>query len=335
MQEIRAATMEWCDRDDRIAAFSYFGTFAFYFATLALMLFWPLPAVLLASLLVLNALSAVRLYVLQHDCGHGSLFRSRRANDLAGYGLSTFTLAPYRAMQFNHNRHHAHLGDLDARETGEVHTMTAREWADASPARRLVYRLYRNPLLMLPVGGVLTFALRYRWPKNAVRIGAAEIIVQNLILGLWIALIWWAGDLRGLAIYGVTVVIAGTVGVFCVYLQHNFEHTYWDRQPGHDLRDAALHGSSALDLGWWFDLATCNIAYHDLHHFNPRIPSYRLRACHRALRARFGLPTIGWPQALASFGLKLWDEENGRLVRFPGTTLADLVRLTGLRAQGI
>jgi omega-6 fatty acid desaturase (delta-12 desaturase) len=335
MKDIRLATEAFCTRDDRIAAASYLGTFAVYFGTLAAALFWSDNWPLTGALIVVNALSGVRLYVLQHDCGHHSLFASRRLNDLAGYGLSTFTLTPFRTMQVNHNTHHAHVGDLDARDSGEIHTLTLREWQAATPFQRLRYRLYRNPFLMLPLGGVLTYAIRYRWPKNAARIGVGEVMAQNAALALWVALIWWAAGDRGLVIYGLTVLVAGTVGVFCVYLQHNFEHTHWDRRPSHNIRYASLHGSSALDLGWWFDLATGNIAYHDLHHFNPRIPSYRLRTCHRALRGRFDLPTIGWRAALRSFTLKLWDEDRARLVPFPDTLRQDLAALAATRPQPI
>lgn len=320
MKEIFAATQPWCDRDDRIAAASYFGTFVFYFTTLALALFAAPHWAVTAALVVLNGLSGVRLYVLQHDCGHHSLFSTREANDRAGHGLSVFTLTPFRAMQYNHNRHHTHVGDLDGRETGEIHTMTLREWQAATPWQRLTYRLYRNPLLMLPLGGILTYAIRYRWPKNTTKVGVGGVLLHNFGLVLWLGTIWAAAGERGLMIYAGTVVVAATVGVFCVYLQHNFEETYWDRRPEYSVRDASLHGSSALDLGWWFDLATGNIAYHDLHHFNPRIPSYRLRRCHRALRHEFALPTIEWPAALRSFTLKLWDEERGRLVPFPAKT---------------
>jgi omega-6 fatty acid desaturase (delta-12 desaturase) len=317
LSALRAAMEPWCQRDDRLGLLSYLGSFAVYFGTLALALFAPLPLWAVVTLVVINALSGVRLYVLQHDCGHGTLFRSRAANDLAGHGLSTFTLTPYRAMQYNHNRHHAHIGDLDHRETGEVHTMTLAEWNTAPPMTRLWYRLYRNPLLMLPLGGLLTYVIRYRWPKNTRTVGVAGVLVQNVMLALWVLAIWWVADLRGLAIYGATVLVAGTVGVFSVYLQHNFAETYWDRRPDYNLRQAAFHGSSVVDLGWWYDLATANISYHALHHFNPRIPSYRLRQCFRALRDPYQIPSLGWAGAINAFTLKLWDERQERLVPFP------------------
>ncbi len=319
MTTVREFTRPYCQRSNARAVRSCLATLAFYFLTLwaaidaALGGLWAAAA----GLIVLNAFGGVRLYVLQHDCGHASLFESRRLNDLAGYGLSTFTLTPFRAMQYNHNVHHAHIGDLDARDTGEIHTMTLREWENAPWHRRLAYRIYRNPLFLLPVGGLYTYLLRYRWPKNAMTVGLSEVMAQNAVLMAWLGLIWALAGVTGLWVWLATVFVAGMIGVFLVYLQHNFEDTYWDRRPDLSPRKAALVGASALDLGAVWDLATGNIAYHDIHHFNARIPSYNLRRCHLALRRELDAPVIHWPAALASFRLKLWDETAGKLVPFP------------------
>ena len=317
IREIRAFTRDWTARDDRLAAASYFGTFAVYFATLWLAVqAWPNPW-LCVPLVVVNAFCGVRLYVLQHDCGHASLFSRKRWNDAAGHGLSVFTLTPYSVMQHNHNAHHSHLGNLEERDTTEIFTMTLREWNEAGFWKRLWYRLYRNPFILIPVGGLFTYCIAYRWPKNTTRVGAAKVLAHNIGLLLWILAIYALAGLPGLTIYAGTVLVAACLGVFLVYLQHNFEDTWWDRKPGLNPARAALQGSSALDLGWWFDLAVANITYHDIHHFNANIPSYRLRRCHRALRQRYDVPTIGWGEALRSFTLKLWDEEAERLVPFP------------------
>lgn len=318
-REIRAFTRDYCHRDDRIAWLSYIGTFVFYFTTLWLAnLVWGQWS-LVVPLVALNALSGVRLYVLQHDCGHTSLFSTRRLNDLAGICLSVFTLTPYRPMQFNHNEHHAHLGNLDERETTEIFTMTVPEWQQAGWFKRLWYRLYRNPAILLPLGGIFAYVFAYRWPKNTTRVGILGVLANNLGVFAWIWLIWQVFGVPGLIIYAGTVFTAGMVGVALVYLQHNFEDTYWNRKPDLNPARAALQGSSALDLGWFVDLAVCNITYHDIHHFNANIPSYRLRQCHRDLRRKYDVPTIGWPEAIRSFTLKLWDEDQGRLVKFPRT----------------
>lgn len=306
-------------KNDAIGAASYFGTFAVFFAALYLAIQLSGQWILAAPFVVITAFAGVRLYVLQHDCGHHSLFARAWVNDLAGYVLSPFTLTPYRAMQYNHNMHHAYLGNLEHRETTEILTMTLREWNAASWGRRLYYRLYRNPAIMLPVGGVLTYFFVYRWPKNSARIGVAGVLAHNALLLAWFGVLYllfgWAGVITLITI----AFVSSMIGVFLVFLQHNFEDTYWDRKPDLDFRKAALQGSSALDLGHWFDIGTGNIAYHDIHHFNPAIPSYRLRKCHHAMPAEFAMRRIRWPEAIASFGLKLWDEESARLIPFPNT----------------
>ena len=316
-REIRRFTRDWTARDNRLASLSYFGTFAAYFLTLWLAVqAWPVWW-LVVPLIVINAFAGVRLYVIQHDLGHNSFFTTKRLNTIAGHASSVFTLTPFSVMQFNHNEHHSHLGNLDERDTTEIYTMTLREWEEAGFWKRLQYRLYRNPLLMIPVGGLFTYALAYRWPKNAARIAPKQVLAHNAGLAAWVALIWALAGTPGLVIYAGTVFAAGCIGVFLVYLQHNFEDTWWDRKPDLNPARAALQGSSALDLGWLFDFAVANITYHDIHHFNANIPSYRLRVCHRALRQKYEVQTIGWMEAFRSFTLKLWDEDQQRLVPFP------------------
>jgi omega-6 fatty acid desaturase (delta-12 desaturase) len=130
--------------------------------------------------MVVHAFSAVRLYVLQHDFGHHSMFETRRQNEIAGHLVSPFTFAPFEVMKQNHNLHHANVGNLAHRETGEIHTMTLREWEEAGFWQRLQYRLYRNPFVLIPVGALFTYFIRYRWPKNAARFGAAGVVLHNL-----------------------------------------------------------------------------------------------------------------------------------------------------------
>ena len=274
---------------------------------------WPmLPC------LVVFAFSAVRLYVLQHDCGHESLFATRWLNDAAGHFLSVFSFTPYRVMQYNHNQHHAYLGNLEHRETTEIHTMTLGEWENASFWERLSYRVYRFPPVMLIIGGVFTYFVAYRWPKNTLKIGLPGVLIHNFLLIIYVSAIWWVLGAAGLAMFATGAILASAIGVFLVYLQHNFEDTYWDRKPNLDFRRATLAGSSSLDLGHWWDIGTGNIAYHDLHHFMPSIPSYNLRKAQKNLPEELKMhDVIRWPRAIASFRLKLWDEQSERLVPFP------------------
>ncbi|WP_371227006.1 fatty acid desaturase [Roseovarius sp. 2305UL8-3] len=321
--DIREFTKAYTEKSDLRGALSLLGTLAVYATALVLGVLFAGQLWLAVPLIVLLVFASVRLYVLQHDCGHASLFRTRVLNDWAGYLLSVFSLTPYRVMQHNHNLHHAYLSNLDHRETTEVYTMTLAEWQAAPFGRRLWYRLYRNPVLMLGLGGIYAYFIAHRWPRNTSRVGMLGVALHNLVLAAYLLLIWATLGMPGLVVLGVSAVLAGGIGVFLVYLQHNFEDTYWDRKPDLDFRKATLEGSSSLDLGWWWDLGTGNIAYHDLHHFNPSIPSYHLRRCQADLPdALKRHDVIRWPEALASFRLKLWDEEAEKLVPFPNSAKA-------------
>lgn len=323
--DIREYLKPFAKKDNHIAALSFFGTFIAFFGAIVAAVglvnagYWWVAI----PFIVIITFGLARAYVLQHDTGHYSLFEKKWQNDLAGYFLSVFTFTPYRAGQYNHNMHHAYLGNLEHRETTEIHTMTLSEWRKASPGQRLVYRLYRNPLILLPVGGLYTYFIAYRWPKNAVKIGMTGVIAHNLLMLVWFGILYVLAGWTGLAVVAAAAVIASMIGVFMVYLQHNFEDTYWDRKPDLDFRSATLQGSSCLDLGHLWDIGTCNIAYHDIHHFMPAIPSYRLRKAHHGMPEELARQQrrIKWPEALRSFRLKLWDEDSQRLVPFPKQTI--------------
>ena len=315
--DLRAYTRQYAKQDNRIAALSYFGTFAIYFSSLYLAIAYANLWYVMLPAGIVHAFCAVRLYVLQHDCGHHSLFETRQQNEWAGHGLSPFTFAPFEVMKQNHNLHHTGVGNLEHRETGEIHTMTLREWNEAGFWQRLQYRLYRNPFILVPLGALFTYFIRYRWPKNTTRFGVKGVLLHNVAVFCWLALIWALSGWTGLGIYFGFSMLGGMMGVFLVYLQHNFEDTYWDRRPDLDPQLAALQGSSALDFGWFFDLAVACITLHDIHHFNARIPSYRLRACHYNLPPEYAPRRIKFPEAVAALRLKLWDEDAKRLVPFP------------------
>lgn len=314
---LREHTRQYVEKNNALASLSYFGTFAVYFTSLYFAITYVGTWWILAPMVLMHAFSAVRLYVLQHDTGHHSLFETRRQNEIAGHVLSPFTFAPFEVMKQNHNLHHANIGNLEHRETGEIHTMTLREWNEAGFWDRLVYRLYRNPFVLVPVGSAFTYFIRYRWPKNAVRFGAGKVILHNVVIVAYLALLYWLFDWTGVLVWLGASFLGGMIGVFLVYLQHNFEDTYWDRRPDLDPQIAAIQGSSCLDFGWFFDFMVANITLHDIHHFNARIPSYRLRRCHYALPDDVAPRRIKFPEAVAALNLKLWDEDQNRLVPFP------------------
>jgi omega-6 fatty acid desaturase (delta-12 desaturase) len=315
--DLRDYTRQYCDRDNRLAALSYFGTFAVYFLSLWMAINFIDLWYILAPAVTVNAFSVVRLYVLQHDTGHQSLFETRVQNDLAGHVLSPFTLAPFTVMKHNHNLHHAYQGNLEHRGTGEINIMTLDEWNSVGFWQRLYYRLYRNPLILIPVGAMFTYFIRYRWPKNTTRFGVTGVLLHNVVMMVYIGLIYVLFGMNGVLVWFGSGLLGGMIGVFLVYLQHNFEDTYWDKRPELNQHEAAIQGSSCLDFGWLFDFAVANITLHDIHHLNARIPSYRLRRCHHGLPLNVAPRRIKFPEAVAALQLKLWDESRGRLVPFP------------------
>ncbi len=317
VMDLRTYTRQYIGKDNRLASLSYFTTFAVYFASLYVAISNAHLWYVLLPAGVVHGISAVRLYVLQHDCGHHSLFETRAQNEIAGHVLSPFTFAPFEVMKQNHNLHHANIGNLEHRETGEINTMTLAEWNAAGFRERLIYRLYRNPFILIPLGSLFTYFIRYRWPKNTARFGITGVVLHNLAIAAYMAALYALFGLTGLAVWLVFSLLGGMFGVFLVYLQHNFEHTYWDRRPALDPKVAQLQGSSALDFGWWFDTMVACITLHDIHHFNARIPSYRLRKCHYGLPDDLAPRRIRFPEAVAALNLKLWDEDQRRLVPFP------------------
>jgi len=315
--DLRTYTRQFTEKDNRLAMLSLGTTFLVYFSSLYLAITYVnLWYVLLPAGLV-HGLAAVRLYVLQHDAGHHSFCETRLQNEIVGNILSPFTFAPFEVMKQNHNQHHANIGNLERRETGEINTMTLAEWNEAGFWQRLTYRLYRNPFILVPLGSLFTYFIRYRWPRNTVRFGVLGVLLHNLSIVAFIAGLYALFDLTGVAVWFTFSLVGGMMGVFLVYLQHNFEDTYWNRRPDLDPQEAALRGSSALDFGWWFDTTVACITLHDIHHFNARIPSYRLRKCHYGLPEEFAPRRIKFPEAVAALKLKLWDEDKGRLVPFP------------------
>ena len=261
----------------------------------------------------------VRMYSLFHDLTHNSLFESRTANARFGHALGFLLFTPYRWWQRQHSLHHAHTGNLDERGPGEIHTMTVAEYERASRLRRLGYRAYRNPLLMLFVGPTLVFLFERRFPQRGMsRRILASVAATNVALAGW-AIGWsaLAGWQTFLLIQGTTLVAGGAVAAWMLYIQHQYEDTYYQASDGWQFELAALQGSSYLKLPRPLTWAVGNANYHHVHHLSARIPNYRLRAAHEEQPMFAHTPVVTVRSGIAALRLKLWDEERGRLVSFP------------------
>jgi omega-6 fatty acid desaturase (delta-12 desaturase) len=262
----------------------------------------------------------IRLFIFQHDCGHGSFFASKRLDHAVGAAIGVLTLFPFGYWKKTHAIHHATSGNLDHRELGDVTTLTVREYRALSWIRRVGYRLYRSAPVLFLIGPTYQFVLKHRFPFDlpfAWKREWASVLWNNLA----IALLGWGlvsafGWRAVLLVEAPILVIAGAAGVFLFYVQHQFEHAYWERQETWSADQAAIAGSSFLDLPRWLHWATGNIGYHHIHHLAAKIPNYRLRACFESSPMLQKAPRLRLPEAFRCVRLKLWDEDRKRLVGF-------------------
>jgi acyl-lipid omega-6 desaturase (Delta-12 desaturase) len=261
----------------------------------------------------------VRLFMIQHDCGHGSFFRRRVVNDWVGRVIGVVTLTPYDFWRRTHAIHHANSGNLDYRGIGDIDVLTVSEYLALSRWRQLLYRVYRHPLMMFGVGPAYHFVLRQRLPFGLMRSGSAWLstMATNIAIAMLVAtMIWLAGVKPFLLVHLPITFLAASIGVWLFYVQHQFEDTFWTHDKGWNFHEAALRGSSHYDLPQVLRWFTANIGVHHVHHLCSRIPYYRLP---RVLRDHPQLAAIGRLTLLESVGcvrMVLWDEVRQRGVSF-------------------
>ena len=260
----------------------------------------------------------VRVFVMFHDCAHGSLLPSKRANVMVGTVLGLFVLSPFRRWRHDHAIHHATSGDLDRRGVGDVITLTVTEYNARSHRGRIAYRLIRNPLVMFGFGPVIAMVIG---PRMVAR--GARRRMRNSVLGTDVALVaivgvlcWLIGWHAFLIVWAPAALLAGSIGIWLFYVQHQFEDAYWQSNAEWSYADAALRGSSYLKLPPLLRFFTGNIGLHHVHHLNARIPNYNLPRAHAASPMFATVPTLSLWDGLRSVRLKLWDEQAGRLVTF-------------------
>ena len=283
---------------------------------------WSLGVALGLDLIVAGLL--VRTFVLMHDCAHGSFFRSRRLNDAVGFVTGVLTLTPFAQWRRDHALHHASSGDLDRRGHGDVPTLTVREYRNRSPLARLLYRILRHPAALL-LGGPFHLALGQRFrgrskatgPRQVASVWGTNVAIASVLTGA----IWVLGWRSVLIAYAVPYYLAAMTGVWLFYVQHQFEEAYWAPHEEWDYTEAALRGSSHLQLPWAMRWFTANIGLHHVHHIAPRIPNYQLQRCHDANDVFQRSPTLTLQSGMAALRLTLWDEERRRLVGFRDVTI--------------
>ncbi|MEJ2539274.1 MAG: fatty acid desaturase [Gemmatimonadota bacterium] len=262
----------------------------------------------------------MRLFMIQHDCGHGSFFTSRRARDAVGFCIGVLTLTPYQYWRKTHAYHHAHSGDLDFRGFGDIETLTVAEYRGRAPMARLAYRVYRHPLVLFGIGPLFHFVIKHRYPWDIPRswtqawksVWATNLALVALVGGI-VALIGWKDFLL---VHLPVTAISCSAGVWLFYVQHQFEETYWHRHEEWDYFDAALEGSSHLVLPRPLQWITANIGIHHVHHLNSRIPNYRLQECMDAIPEFQQVTRITVRDSIRLARLTLWDEHALELISF-------------------
>jgi acyl-lipid omega-6 desaturase (Delta-12 desaturase) len=280
----------------------------------------PVSYPLVLALAVVAAGLLVRIFIIQHDCGHGSFFKSRKANDRMGYVCSLLTMVPYTYWKRQHQLHHATSGNLDRRGYGDMDICTVEEYRQLSPRERFRYRAYRNPLVFLLIGPLVMYLYQNRFPfdkaqstrKQRRNVYLTDAVVAGALLAAGLGIGFW----NLLLILGPVVYMAAGAGIWLFYIQHQFEHTYWKRGAEWNSRNAALQGSSFYRLPRVLQWFTGNIGFHHIHHLYDATPNYRLPQLARLHPEYQDVYTVTLWSSLKTAFLSVWDEEQERLVSF-------------------
>jgi len=260
----------------------------------------------------------IRIFIIFHDCGHGSFFRSQRANHVLGFVTGVMTFTPYHQWRHKHALHHATSGDLDGRGTGDIWTLTVEEYVGAPRWERIAYRLFRNPVVLFVIAPLYLLLIHQRFPSRTVgrreRLGVhwtnAALLLIAVVMSLTI------GIKAYLLIQLPVLTITGAAGLWLFYVQHQFDGVYWQRRKEWGFAEASLYGSSFYKLPRILQWFSGNIGFHHVHHLSPRIPNYNLESCHRSDPLFQRVKPMTLLSSLRSFTFRLWDEQRGKLVSY-------------------
>jgi len=290
-----------------------------YFALWILMVFSLQISYWLTLLLAIPAAGfMIRIFIIFHDCGHGSFFKSKRANDTVGIITGILTFTPYYNWRQHHAVHHATVADLDRRGVGDILTLTVAEYQALSSWKKFGYRLVRNPWIIFTIGSLGVFLIGHRFfSRKDGRRERNSVLWTNLALLLIIVLLSAIIGFKAFVLVQLPILFLGTsVGVWLFYVQHQFEGVYWARHSRWDYLSAALQGSSFYKLPRVLQWFTGNIGYHHIHHISPRIPNYFLEKCHKEQAMFQQVKPLTLRSSLKSLSLRLYDEDAKRLVGF-------------------
>jgi omega-6 fatty acid desaturase (delta-12 desaturase) len=305
------------------------------------------PWVTVATVLLI-VLFLLRVFALMHECGHGSLFRSRRLNRTVGFLLGVVTGMPQYVWSQHHNYHHAHNGNWD-KYRGPYSTLSVDEYAALTAARQRLYR-QKCSITAAPLAGFiyLIFNPRFTWIKGtfglvlhviAGKLARPDVSLSRhaasyqcrywksakeywhmswnniVLLGLWALMCWACGTGLFFSIYLLSVSLAGGIGIVLFTVQHNFEHAYASGNERWDYDTGAIQGTSFLALPGWLNWFTANIGYHHIHHLSANIPNYRLVECHAEYQHLFrDVARLKLSEVSHALKCILWDTRAGRII---------------------
>ena len=290
------------------------------YLTLWVAMYWTLAHAfwLTFPLALLAGMFLVRIFIIFHDCGHGSFFRSQTANDIVGLVTGVLTFTPYYQWRYEHAVHHSTTGHLDKRGVGDIWTMTVQEYLEAHHWKRFAYVLARNPVVLFLLAPLYMFVIHQRIPTRGASLRERQSVwwtnLALLVMAFGLAQVYgWPGYLM---IQLIAVGVAGGMGVWLFYMQHQFEDVYWERGKNWDYAAAALQGSSFYKLPKILQWFSGNIGFHHIHHLSARIPNYNLQKCHEADPLFHEVKPLTLWKSFRSLSLRLWDEESRKLVGY-------------------
>jgi len=260
----------------------------------------------------------IRNFIVFHDCGHGSFFKSRKANGIVGFFTALLTYMPSYYWSHEHAKHHANAGDLDHRGHGDIWTLTVQEYLALPRWKRIGYRIYRNPFFLFGVAPLYLFLINYRYwrPGYNARARWSTVRTNLALAAIFVAASLTIGIKAFLMIQLPIMFFAGAAGIWLFYVQHQFENTYWERHEGWDYVRHALEGSSFYKLPRILQWFSGNIGFHHVHHLSPRIPNYYLQKCHESHPMFQTVKHVTLWTSMKSLGYRLWDEDHKKLVGF-------------------
>lgn len=260
----------------------------------------------------------IRIFIIFHDCGHGSFFKSKRLNTIIGIITGLIVFTPYHKWHSEHHIHHQTVGNLDKRGTGDVKTLTVEEYSKLSGWQKFSYRFYRNPIFLFGIAPILLFTILQRFTKKnmSVRDKLRVHLSSLALIGAIVLLMSIIGWKTFLLIQLPILYIATVHGVWLFYVQHQFRNVLWTNSETWDYLNTALKGSSMFKLPLLLNWFTGNIGYHHIHHLSPGIPNYNLRKCHNENQIFREIKPITFFSAFESLLLRLYDEKRKIMVSF-------------------